>query len=55
MSNKKNNANFDRTFISQNSQFFAIIPHNFLLQNREKLCQKHRLQKMLMAHQVLKS
>ena len=21
--------NFDRTFISQNSQFFAIIPHNF--------------------------
>ena len=25
----KNNENFDRTFISQNSQFFAIIPHNF--------------------------
>ena len=29
MSNKKNNTHFDRTFISQNSQFFAIIPHNF--------------------------
>ena len=55
MSNKKNNTHFDRTFISQNSQFFCYNSAQFSLQNREKLCQKHRLQKMLMVHQVLKS
>ena len=34
---------------------FCYNSTQFSLQNREKLCQKHRLQKMLMVHQVLKS